>query len=312
MSGHSKPWWRGVVTISLCLAISVGLVALAPRSARATPPYDGTVFLDPDIITSADRTVYSGETYIGQGMRTIYDRRVDDWVTVNCYLFNTTFTSGRPSIEVDVNPEFSSAGAETQAVKYATEIGRLPNVLRTDVQQVWINKGDYAYGGGNDSILIHTGITPSYENTWGCVDEALFHEGTHTSLDAITYGSAWTAAANADGEFISTYARDNPTSEDVSESFLAYYAVRYHPDRISKSMRNTILVTIPNRIAYFDSQNYDMFPTVPEPGTLSMLAAGVIGLFGLSLARKGRESERGRSGSVSTLRNDIGRASRHG
>lgn len=281
MSDYSKPWWRRVVTISLGLAMSAGLVAVAPRAAQATPPYDGTVFLDPDIIKSTDPTVYSGVTYTGREMRTIYDRRVDDWVTVNCYLFNATFTSGRSSIEIDVNPEFSSTGAETQAVKYATEIGRLPNVLRADVQQVWINKGDYAYGGGNDSILIHTGITPSYENTWGCVDEALFHEGTHTSLDAITYGADWTAAANADGEFISTYARDNPTSEDVSESFLAYYAVRYYPDRISKSMKNTILATIPNRIAYFDSQNYDMFPAAPEPGTLSLLALG-----GLAMLRR--------------------------
>src|SRR6185503_11727901 len=66
-----------------------------------------------------------------------------------------------------------------------------------------------------------------------------------------------------DPEFISTYARDNPTREDVAESILTWLAVRYRGSRISLSLSNTIATTIPNRLAYFDSLNLEMYPIVP-------------------------------------------------
>jgi uncharacterized repeat protein (TIGR01451 family) len=87
------------------------------------------------------------------------------------------------------------------------------------------------------------------------------HEAAHTSLDA-THASApaWLSSQTADGTFISTYARDNPNREDIAESFLPYLAVRYRSDRISQSIADTIWQTIPNRIAYFDNQSFNMFP----------------------------------------------------
>ena len=70
----------------------------------------------------------------------------------------------------------------------------------------------------------------------------------------------WLAAQIADGTFISTYARDFPDREDIAESFLPYLAVRYRSERISQALADTILQTIPNRIAYFDNQSFDMYP----------------------------------------------------
>ncbi len=86
------------------------------------------------------------------------------------------------------------------------------------------------------------------------MEEALVHEAAHTSLDPV-HGKApdWLAAQAADGNFISTYAHDNPEHEDIPESFLSYLAVRYRSARISRSYEGSILETIPNRIAYFDS-----------------------------------------------------------
>ena len=72
--------------------------------------------------------------------------------------------------------------------------------------------------------------------------------------------AGWIAAQGKDPAFISTYARDNPTREDIAESFLPYLAVRYRPERISQTLANTILQTIPNRIAYFDSLGLNMLP----------------------------------------------------
>ena len=144
--------------------------------------------------------------------------------------------------------------------KDATAIGRLPYALRTSVATVWIHKGVQPFGGGNNNLLIHVGQADQYVAS-GILEETFVHEAAHTSLDgphAVNPG--WLAAQNADGVFISTYARDNPTREDIAESFLPYLAVRYRATRISESLATTIQQTIPNRIAYFDGLRLNVLP----------------------------------------------------
>src|SRR5688572_11663869 len=190
------------------------------RPVSTTPPFAGTIFLDPDIITGNDPTSFQTLTPNGQGSRTMFDRRVNDWITVEAYLFQVTYDDGL-NIEVQVNPEFeSSTLAEVQAEKYAIVIGRLPASLRQDVQTAWIHKGVNLFGGGNNNILIHIGQADLYEND-GILEETLVHEASHTSLDAIHANApGWVNAQHEDPTFISTYARDNPTREDIAETFL--------------------------------------------------------------------------------------------
>lgn len=230
------------------------------QTPQADPPFSGTIFIDPDIITSSDPTTLQTMVYAGQGLRTMFDRRVNNWITVNAYLFNASFDDGLTT-EIQVNPEFgSSAAALVEAQKYGEVIGRLPTVLRTDVETVWIHKGTQPFGGGNNNLLIHTGQADLYVAD-GILEETFVHEAAHTSLDPThATAPAWLAAQTADGTFISTYARDFPDREDIAESFLPYLAIRYRPDRISQSLADTILQTIPNRIAYFDNQSFNMYP----------------------------------------------------
>ena len=131
---------------------------------------------------------------------------------------------------------------------------------REDVETVWIHKGTEPFGGGNNNLLIHIGQADRYLQD-GILEETFVHEAAHTSLDA-THASApgWLAAQSADPTFISTYARDFPGREDIAESFLPYLAIRYRLERISPSLANTIVQTMPNRIAYFDNQSFDMHP----------------------------------------------------
>ena len=233
------------------------LFLCVPQLLRGEPPFSGTIFIAPDIITENDPTTYLSLADGGQGQRTMFDRRSDDWQSLNAYLFNASFSDG-DDIEIQVNPEFSDvAAAKAEALKYAVVIGRLPKYLRREVQTVWIHKGVNPFGGGNNNLLIHTGQGESYLSS-GILEETLVHEACHTSLDGIHANAAdWVAAQNADGEFISTYARDNPTREDIAESFLLYYAYRYRSDRISQSLTSVISSTIPNRIAYFDAQSFE-------------------------------------------------------
>jgi hypothetical protein len=268
---------RLLIAIGLALAFPL-LIGTAPL--QAAPPFSGTIFIDADIITSSDPTTFQAITYAGRGDRLMFDRRVNAFITVNAYLFNASFNDGLTS-EIQVNPEFGSAtNASFQAQKYGTVIGRLPTALRVDVDTVWIHAGIEGFGGGNNNLLIHTGQADLYSAD-GILEEAFVHEAAHTSLDAAhAAASGWLAAQTADAEFISTYAGDFPTREDIAESFLPCLAIRYRVNRIDPSLANTILQTIPNRIAYFDQQSFNLYPIVPEPNTpILIVLSGVVVLM---------------------------------
>src|SRR5262249_19099443 len=64
----------------------VGLVALMIPTVPAAPPFSGTIFIDPDIITAADPTTFTNITYIGQGIRNMYDRRSNSFNNINAFL----------------------------------------------------------------------------------------------------------------------------------------------------------------------------------------------------------------------------------
>lgn len=226
----------------------------------ASQPYGGTIFVDSDIVTSSDSSTLVGVTYTGQGIKTIFDRRVNNWITVNAFLFDVAWNDELSSV-AGVNPEFTSVDlAMVEAEKYGWSIGQLPHCLRIDVDEIWINKGVELFGGGNNSILIHTGQTILYEND-GILEETLVHEGSHTSLDAMHAGSSgWLQAQNLDGGFISDYAEEFPNREDIAESFLMWLAVRYRKDKISTVDFNLITEAIPNRLDYFDDIACDLFP----------------------------------------------------
>ncbi len=248
---------------SLVVGSSLLLLALGPGlsfRAEAMPPFWGTIFLDPEIITPSDPTTFLGATYAGRGLRLMFDRRVNGWVWKDAYLFDAIYEDGLDA-EIQVNPEFGSTdAAEAEALKYGEAVGRLPTSLRANVQTMWIHKGVEPFGGGNNNLLIHTGQADLYVQD-GILEETFVHEAAHTSLDA-THAAApgWLAAQNADPDFISSYAESFPTREDIAESFLPWLALRYRRERISASLADTFEQTIPNRIAYFDAQTFDMHP----------------------------------------------------
>ena len=229
------------------------------------PPLRGTAWAIPHILGPADSTSLRSVTFAGRGMRSLFDRRIDSWITVNAYLFDAQLAERE--VEFRVNPEFADINAaRTEVNKFAPALGRLPAVFLSNVGAVAVNAGEGAWGGSSQdsSILIHV----DDRGTWvairdGSVEEVLMHEAAHVSLDVAHKDSpGWLAAQEADGVFISTYARDNPGREDIAESALAYFAVRYRPGRLSPEDHWAILTAIPNRLAYFEEQGFDMSPYV--------------------------------------------------
>lgn len=238
------------------------LLATFCANAFAVPPYGGTIFIDPNIISDETPTTYIATSYKGQGIRNMFDRRTNMYADYNAYLFDVTY-SDSSVVEFEVNPEYgSSVAAQVPVAYYAPVIGRLPRVLRTYVQRVWVHMGDEVFGGGSGCcLLIHTG---SYAQSYidaGILEEALAHEATHTSLDAtIANSPGWLAAQAADAEFISDYAHDYPDREDVAESFVPFLAVTASGSGVDATVRATIEATIPHRLAYFRAQGFNLSP----------------------------------------------------
>jgi len=241
-----------------CVCVTVAFTFIC---AEAKPPFGGTIFISGNIITPEDPSAFVSVTPNGREERKMFDRRPGKGGKVNAYIFNAKFDDGQTMI-VQVNPEFGAKRAFEEAKKYSLVIGQMPFVLRKDIKRVTIHDGKKPFGGGGGGVMIHTGMGESYIRS-GILAETLCHEASHTSLDRPHAGDKdWLAAQKKDPEFISGYAKSYPRREDVAETYLMYFAVRYKPERISKKLRNTIQNAVPNRIKYFDSLKVSMHPVV--------------------------------------------------
>ena len=258
----------GNITISASVANAAGRVSqtsvnnipLDKTIAPPAPSRAGTIFLNRNIMTADDPSTYVSLNPNGQATRTMFDRRTNSFNQETARLFNATYSDGF-NIEIQVNPEFTQAEALVEAEKYGTEIGRLPKVLKRDVQTLWIHRGEELFGGGNNNILIHTETTANVYEPRGNLHETLIHEACHTSLDSyIKDDPEWLYAQTADGTFISEYARDNPNREDIAETFVLYIAYRFRPEVLSETLKTFIEEAMSYRMDYFDKQNLDLAP----------------------------------------------------
>ena len=253
-------------TLSLGLAVLLIVALSCANEPEVTvnpitdPPFWGTIFLDPDIVTEKDPSSFESITSQGQDTRVVFDRRVDSWITIEVYLFEVKFDDGLSS-EFQVNPEFGDMEtAQAIAESYAFAVGQLPTTLRKNVHEVTIHKGNMPFGGGANGLLIHTEMSAEYVSA-GILEEALIHEASHTSLDPIHATAAgWIAAQKNDPTFISTYAQEHPTREDVAETFVLYFAVSHRSDRLSAELIQTINKAIPNRLEYLEQQTWELYP----------------------------------------------------
>lgn len=237
-----------VLESRICLSAS-GLFETVGVAPSSSPISSGTIADYPNLITPADPSRLTGVTYQGVETRNNYDRRVDASVNQNVYIFTATYSNGSP-LEVRVNTEFGSVGeAERLVDRYARVAGQMPASLMRFLDEILIQPGNELWGGGNGSVLIHAG------NDYGSITEETFlHEVAH-SLDS-TYGGtnpAWVRAQNADNSFVSTYARDFPSREDLAETLVPYYGIRTGRSRLTPQQISEIEQLIPNRIAYLDT-----------------------------------------------------------
>jgi hypothetical protein len=251
----------------LALRVLFFSLLLFPLISVAEPPFNNTTELE--TITETDPSNFVNSVYEGVGERRLYDKRVEGVPELQLvHLFRAFYSDGL-SVEFQVNMEFGSEEEARKEVDFiASVFGRLPLALRIGIQVVHFNKGDELFGLVAGGIILHIGLYVDAYIKQGTLEEALAHKSAHASTDPVFCNSEdWKHAQEADGKFISLYGELHPTSEDCTESFLAYIALRYRSDRISEEDIAVIEETIPHRIAFFDRIGWNMEP-LTEPQSL--------------------------------------------
>ena len=263
-----------------------------------------SLWLTPDLITASDPSWLRSVEYAGRDKRPIENPADGSAVLEDVFLFDVLY-EGHGFVEFQIHPEYGDQSeARKQVDMYAPVVGQLPRALLSKVKWVQVASLPRELSGARAARDHGIYIAPPRAEEWlheGFLEEVVLHEGAHVSLDTDhIQAPQWIAAQQADGGFLNTYARDYP-DEDIAETTWAYFVTHYRPDRIGARNVETILAAIPNRLAYFDAQRFDMSPyvrvaTVPqllEPvpalpllGQL-LLALGLLRLGVMRLSRRG-------------------------
>ena len=219
------------------------------------PPFAGTVWIDPDIITEDDPTVLESLSYRSTELRGVFMQEEGRWRDAQVHIFDAMYQDGITA-EMWVNGEHfpNHDDARPFALIFASMLGRLPAVLRSCTQVIEIHDGPGA--GGNDvlnRIHMHTDWYSNHHRAF--LEEVMVHEAGHAceaEIRGTPHHQEWLDAQAADGGFISEYARDYPRGEDFAETILNWIAVRYRSDRVNSEYRDATLQAVPNRLAYLD------------------------------------------------------------
>ena len=257
----TRPTRRWPAPLTALLLAACVTVEVAGSSRAETGPLYGsmadTVF---DLIETGDPTAFVCLDSGGRASREIWDKRVDGEPTVEAYTFTARFADGL-TVQVNVNPEFGSeAAARAEATYHMTALGRIPTRLREGVGRFGIHDGTPTFSAGP----LGGGMGPSGERgriiayaerarmraAEGGLEETMFHEAVHASLDREWAGSeAWRAAQEADGRFLTAYGEADPEGEDLADTAPFAHALMRHPERIPPADRRDIRAAIPNRLA---------------------------------------------------------------
>jgi hypothetical protein len=228
----------------------------------------GTVYITPEVITPKSPSDFLELTFTGLSDKETFDRRVDDFVKNPSYVFTASFRCATETVDVVVNSEFTQEKALQEAERFAYLLGQMPLGLRGLVREIWVHDGNELAGGGNESILVHSGYADQEKDF---IEEVFVHEAAHTSLDydqgGIVDRKLWAAAIASDGVFVSEYSAEFPDREDIAESYGAYLIWALHRDQgIFSEVAQLIQAVIPARLKYFESLGPDFGPLSAQCG----------------------------------------------
>jgi hypothetical protein len=110
--------------------------------------------------------------------------------------------------------------------------------------------GKKGFHAGNGHITVYSEGADERAR-YNHLEESLFHEAVHASLDAAhRLSDGWRRAQASDGQFLTSYAARRPEREDLAETALFAFAILHHPDRFPTADTETTMRAVPHRIEY--------------------------------------------------------------
>lgn len=205
-----------------------------------------------DLITTADPSVFVCVSALGTDT---VELALDGYgsgyaLTSDVHVFTAEFRDGT-WVDLVVDPRVGdAAAAEAEIQRYLTPLGQLPTVLRQGIGRLAIVVGDdAAMASTGEGISVYT-ENMDVRQSDNRLEETLFHESVHASLDrywSYEESQAWLNAQVEDGRYLTEYSRESPRGEDLAESALYIYAATFTPDRFPDGMSDAVLQRIPNR-----------------------------------------------------------------
>src|SRR6056297_341757 len=240
--------------ISLCLLLLVTVFASEELHAqRYSNSIASTEF---DIITTGDPSCFEKLEHLGQRSEEMPDKTGEAGdLFQQAFVFLATFRDGT-SVEMAIDADFGTLEiAQDEAKRYTDPLGRLPTLLRSDVKRLVVHKGGETTTAFSDVglIVLYSGNASKRIND-NDLEETLFHESVHASLDKeYAKSERWKRAQVADIGFATVYGKSKPELEDLAESALLAFAVIHHPDRLPREEIQYLREQIPNRILFIES-----------------------------------------------------------
>ena len=216
-------------------------------------PFTGTA-QDIDLKSTTFNTAfryltYRGVTAGGAIYGKYWDYRNNYWNSDRCFTFEAHF-SDQHSFEVTTPKKdfFLQSHAKYKAEQILRVLGKTPVFVRSTLRTIAINGDGRGAGAGSNRERKSMSLNLAdwvIQNAY----KLFLQLGAQVELHYIEQSEKWKRAQELDPLFISTYARDNPNSQDVAESFVAWMLVRRYSTSYQSQM---IKRTIPNRIAVLD------------------------------------------------------------
>lgn len=235
------------------------IMLLIPLSATAKPVFNNSVVSnDIEFLKTSDKSSFYCLRYFGTDKKEMPDKRSDKLMAEGVHNFEAWFQDGT-KVGIWAHPDLGKRAAAEAIVRKITDpLGRLPSFMRKKLNHVVVHKGNetaFAEDQGRFFVLYNENIKKRIQTH--DIEETVFHESVHATLDIpLASSSGWLAAQAADNDFITKYAASEPDGEDLAETALFAYTYFQHPNRLPVNVRSKMVKVIPNRLAflkkYFD------------------------------------------------------------
>ncbi len=238
------------------LAPIISFIFLSPILIAQSPLFPNSVVSnDIDFILETDTDDFESITFLGlEDKEMPGDPNGGGLFDTNSYVFEASFGSNHPSIEIWCHSAFQNQdAAKGYADKLGPRLGKLPAFQRNMINHVVIHNGDggaFAEIEGQFFILYSENMDKRISTN--DLEETVFHESVHASYQFMyNEDPDWLAAQAADPTYVTEYAQDYPNLEDLAETALFAYVYHTYPGRLESDIELWLEQNIPNRLEFF-------------------------------------------------------------